>query len=385
MRVTIEEAAGNRSQPGLGRPQPLNLSNTGLPSQQTPGKRHRSSLPRSVGHSEGGLFFRPKTQALCIAAFIFAAAAQTAFGAPGVTARLDRNTVTLGENATLSISFENLNPSGAPNLPVIPGLAVAFAGPSSQVSFDNAGNSFSQFSYNYALTASQAGDFTIPAITVTANGQNFVTTPLKLKVLPAPAVPPEAANQSAFLKLAVPKNEIYLGEPILVQINLYSLFFSEARMPQLQTEGFTTGKILQQRQSRTRVGNQVFVLTPMVTFVSAVRPGQLTLGPVTMQVAVPKPNARRNIFNEIVDWQYANLTSEAQPIKVLPLPRTNVPPTFHGAVGTFNMTVSAGPTNLTVGDPITVKVILSGDGMLETLTLPAQPAWNDFKAYPPNS
>ena len=49
------------------------------------------------------------------------------------------------------------------------------------------------------------------------------------------------------------------------------------------------------------------------------------------------------------------------------------------------MTVTAGPTNVAVGDPITVRVQISGHGALDALTLPDQPAWRDFKTYPPTS
>src|ERR1043166_3202256 len=382
MRVIAEEAVGSPNLPDTRLRPSQSASNRAIPA---PAGRKQDRLFRQCTKGSVSPWpFRPVCAgwAVLLLALIVV---QSVCAAPGVTARLDRNSITLGENATLSISYENLTPSGPPDFPAVAGLAVAAFGQSSRGGLDPAGNPVARFEYNYILSPSQAGDFTIPAIPVQANGQNFVTTPLKLKVVAAPPPPPEAANQSAFLKLVVPKNEIYLGEPIQVQLTLYSLFLPEARMPQLQTEGFTTGKVMQQRQSRARVGNQVFIATPIVTFVSAVRPGQLTLGPASMQVAVPKPNARRNMFGEIVDWQYANLSSEAQPIKVLPLPRTNVPPTFNGAVGTFSMTVAAGPTNLTVGDPITVKVVLSGNGMLETVNLPNQPDWTGFKAYPPNS
>jgi hypothetical protein len=49
------------------------------------------------------------------------------------------------------------------------------------------------------------------------------------------------------------------------------------------------------------------------------------------------------------------------------------------------MSLSAGPTNVAAGDPITVKIQLSGRGSLESLTLPEQPAWHDFKIYPPTT
>src|SRR4051812_40945154 len=99
----------------------------------------------------------------------------SALAAPGVTASLDRNTITLGENVTLSVSFENVNPSGPPILPTLPGISVASSGQSSQVSFDHLGNSLSKFDYNFVLVPSQVGDFTIPALPVIANGQQFTT------------------------------------------------------------------------------------------------------------------------------------------------------------------------------------------------------------------
>jgi hypothetical protein len=70
---------------------------------------------------------------------------------------------------------------------------------------------------------------------------------------------------------------------------------------------------------------------------------------------------------------------------VLPLPKENVPANFNGAVGNFSMTVTAGPTNVAAGDPITVKVQITGRGTLDSLALPEQSAWREFKTYPPTT
>src|SRR5207248_1796103 len=145
------------------------------------------------------------------------------------------------------------------------------------------------------------------------------------------------------------------------------------------------GKMQQQGPTRTRVGNQVFNLVTFKTYVSPVRSGSLQIGPATMQLSVPKPNSRRTFFGEVFDWQSVTVTTEPQIVNVLPLPRTNVPPSFNGAVGAFTMNVTAGPTKLAVGDPITVKISIGGQGLLDSLNLPAQPAWSDFKVYAPNS
>jgi len=73
------------------------------------------------------------------------------------------------------------------------------------------------------------------------------------------------------------------------------------------------------------------------------------------------------------------LATATETLTSLPLPGENVP------VGNYTMTMTAGPTNVAMGDPITVRLQISGRGALDALTLPDQPAWHDFKTYPPTA
>ncbi len=247
------------------------------------------------------------------------------------------------------------------------------------------GQASSRLSFSYTLVPSQPGDIVIPAMRVRVDGSDLTTPALKLKVVRNDAAAASEANKTAFLKLVIPRTNLVVGEVLPVDMNLYVLEGREAHLPQIESPGFTIGKIQQQGQTRTRVGNQLFTLVTFKTYVSPVRSGSLPLGPATMQLSIPRPNARRTIFGDIVDWQPVTLSTEPQIINAQSLPRTNVPPTFNGAVGTFAMNVTAGPTNVAVGDPITLKVAISGQGLLDSVSLPAQPAWADFKVYPPNN
>jgi hypothetical protein len=65
------------------------------------------------------------------------------------------------------------------------------------------------------------------------------------------------------------------------------------------------------------------------------------------------------------------------------LPEQSKPANFSGAIGNFTMTASVGPTNLTVGDPVTVRVQISGHGTLDSIALPDQANLKDFKIFPP--
>jgi hypothetical protein len=49
------------------------------------------------------------------------------------------------------------------------------------------------------------------------------------------------------------------------------------------------------------------------------------------------------------------------------------------------MNFSAGPTNVAAGDPITIKVQLTGHGQLDALKLPEPASWREFKVYPPTA
>jgi hypothetical protein len=77
-----------------------------------------------------------------------------------------------------------------------------------------------------------------------------------------------------------------------------------------------------------------------------------------------------------------SVVTDAETVQALPLPDRGAAPNFNGAVGNYTMTVTAGPTNLSVGDPITVRIQVTGSGTLDSLALPDQPGWRDFKVYP---
>ncbi len=311
-----------------------------------------------------------------------------AANAASFTASLDRDTITLGESTTLTLTFEGGDPGGAPNLPPIPNLQVGGVGQSSQISVVN-GQVSSTVSYAYTITAAQPGEITIPAMAAKVGDETLKSNPLKLKVQ-KPGTPPVAPGQpanpgGAFLKLLVPKPQVYLGEILPIEIQLYVQMGKLAEMPHFKEEGFTLGKMLQPTQSQTIFNNMRYNLITFKTYVMAAKAGKLDIGPAVMSLNVPAPNARRTFFGEIADWQTISLQSEPASVQALPLPKENVPANFKGAVGSFSLNLNVSPTNVAVGDPITIKVQISGRGAVDAVTLPDQPSWEHFKLYPPTS
>src|ERR1039458_4900903 len=112
------------------------------------------------------------------------------------TASLDRDTIALGESATLSLTFEDGSPRNVPMPPNVAGLQIAYVGPSSQFSFVN-GETKSTVTYNFMLTPRQAGDFAIPPLVADVGGQQLSSPLLRLKVLPPNSPPPAAVNSGS--------------------------------------------------------------------------------------------------------------------------------------------------------------------------------------------
>jgi len=318
--------------------------------------------------------------------------------AASFTATLDRDTITLGEQATLSLAFEGGQSKNVP-MPNVPGLQIIQAGTSQNVSFINGAMS-STVTVAFSVTARQTGEFTIPALTAEVNGQQLSTAPLKLSVTAAspPAVAAEnSGDEVIFLKLIFPKNKIYVGEPVVGRLDLYLRDdvsgLNGFQLTGAPADGFSSGKTteLQGQRRRVQLGSHSYTVIPLAVPLTSVRTGELPLGPFTASAVVVLPAQNRGgdpffqqFFNQGEQKQVA-LATESVNVESQPLPEQNRPANFTGAVGDFTMTDNVGPTTLTVGDPITVRVQISGRGDFDTLTLPAQDAWQNFKTYPPTT
>jgi hypothetical protein len=347
---------------------------------------------RQGGFPRNSAQFRlPGFKALCVLALcLFMAIAARA---ASFTASLDRDTIELGENATLSLSFTGGQPQNVP-APEVPGLQFANAGNSSSFSFVN-GQMTSSVTVTFNVTPQQAGGFTIPSMTVEIGGQQLSSQPLKLTVS-QPAAPSNvqinSGSQVAFMRLNLPTQKVYPGQVVPAQ--LLFLFrddvqhFQDIQINSTPADGFAVGKIVGAGASqRTQLGNRTYTVVPASLLLTVSKTGALTVGPFTAGATIVTGAQSLGPFGELFGGDERRITLASDPISVesLPLPTQNVPASFNGTVGDYSMVVTAGPTNLAVGDPITVRVQISGRGDLDALTLPNQPGWNNFKIFSPTS
>jgi hypothetical protein len=297
------------------------------------------------------------------------------------TATLDRDTITVGEGTILTLRFEGGSPRPLPALPAVPNLSFSYPpGRSTQISIIN-GQQTSSESYSYTVTPAAPGEYAIPAISASVGSQTILSQPVKLRVLKAGSIAP-ISDPRAFIKLIVPKTNVYVGEVLPLEIQLYVQLAQLSEFPKLKEEGFILGRMPQPAQSSTVANGQRYNVLTFKSYVVPAKVGKIDLGPVTLNLTIGN---NVNFFNQLVDGRPATIQSEPQTLTVMPLPSENVPPGFSGAVGDYALDMTVAPTNVAVGEPVTITVRISGRGPVESLTLPEQPGWQQFKLYPPTS
>jgi hypothetical protein len=133
------------------------------------------------------------------------------------------------------------------------------------------------------------------------------------------------------------------------------------------------------------------------TALSAVKAGDYSLSlelPVQLTV---RENARKrqssgdpfdddsffdDFFGNTVQKQ-VTLRSQAQAQSVLPLPLANRPTNFSGALGQFTIAAEASPDHVNAGDPITLRLTVTGQGNFDRVSSDLLNNSADWKSYKP--
>ena len=309
----------------------------------------------------------------------------TSCAAAEFKAALDRSTIGLGETVTLNLVAENGTIRGTlPRLPAITNVDMSAPNPSTQVTSMN-GETKVLFTVSYYLRPRQQGNYEIPAVEVDVGDRRLASQPVSLRVIEPVATTGEAsAGSLAYLRLILPRTEVFVGETFPVEMQIYASALQNAPRPQMNADGFSLGRMAQAPSATTYLNNQQYQVFVLRWSAAAAKSGDLPMGPAECELDLQVPSGRLGFFQNY-EVRPVRLRTPTQIVKSIPLPAEGRPPTFNGAVGEFSLTFDASPTNLVAGDPITVKSTISGIGAIDSLVLPAQPQWEAFKSYPPSS
>jgi tetratricopeptide (TPR) repeat protein len=186
------------------------------------------------------------------------------------------------------------------------------------------------------------------------------------------------------------KTEAYVGEriPLTVKLYLGGTRVEQLQFPKIGGQDFVLAQLPQPVERQEVQGGVRYRVLIFETSLTPLRAGELTVGPATMDMVQLVSRRRRDMFDGFFDDMFADrqpLEAQGQAVKVsvLPLPEEGKPDGFGGAVGRFDFTVEVKPTELNVGDPITVRMGISGDGDLGAVGVPRIPVDDRFRPYDP--
>jgi hypothetical protein len=316
--------------------------------------------------------------------------------------------------AMLTITVTGTSKNSPLELPEIDNIYIHSQGSSSQISVINGAIS-SSISHNYLVQATQPGAYTIPPIKVTAGRKTYATEPIPFQVTPAGQEPSgnsgatdQARDNFAFIRISETGSH-YPGEIVPFTIKAY---FTQAyradinSLPTLHGDGVVMSQ-LQEKPEQTEElvkGKKYHVLT-WNTSLSGIKAGDHPIS-FSLDATLLIPQKRRSLspfgnsrffadsfFDDpAIDSLFGN--SERRPIvsvspevvfKVLPLPTDEQPANFTGAIGDFDMAVSAKPVNVEIGEPMTLTMEISGIGNFDRVEAPVFPDSPDWKIYSPSA
>jgi hypothetical protein len=328
--------------------------------------------------------------------------------------------IKLGESATLRVTSLSGELKSVP-LPTVSGLSFEEIGRSQGLEFIN-GTSLPSSSILIRVTPQMAGIFSIPGLTpksepvvldvVTAEDPNPsilsgrkqppTPTPPLVATAPLPKGVELKAGGAAFVHLVIPRHEVYVGESVPVDIEVGvrpGIVTSLNGLPTLNGGEFTLNNLSRQPERRDKVidGSPFLVMT-WHSVLAAVKPGDFSLSvdtPLTVKINTRSPEDMafaawlggpflQSMYNGIAPKE-VTITSPSSELKVLPLPTEGRPKDFSGAVGDFQVSSDVSPVRAAEGDPITLRLHVSGTGNFDRVDPSMFDHLDHWKTYPAKS
>ena len=257
------------------------------------------------------------------------------------------------------------------------------------------------YTFNYRLAAKRRGTLTIPPLTIRSGGRSAHTQPIEI------SVQPPRENDDFKLRLTLSEQTAYVGQPVTLKTTWYvgrEVADYAFTMPLLDDRRFeiidpnakAPGAAGQEaveirlgdRRATARQGNgdldgRNYLTLQFEKILIPRAAGDIALAPATVTFRAVN-GYRRGLLDDFFSGSFFSgggfgrqavyetlaVPSNKPLLKVLDLPAAGRPATFSGAIGSYSIEADAEPTEVNVGDPITLHLKIGGKGYLGGLRLP---------------
>ena len=367
-------------------------------------------------------FFRYTRYAWLLVVVLYLAGSATVFaGDIKVSARFNSDTFPVDEAVLLSVTVQGAS-SAQPPVPAGEHLQFTYRGQSSQMQWIN-GKTSSTITFSYMVQADTPGTHTLQPVKVSVEGREYTSNPLTCTVLPArnlqgSSAAPQAAQGSpagpaarlrsgdadkiGFMRITPEHDVLYSGQ--LAHITIKAFFRKGLRVtinsnPHLLGNNFILHSLDEKPlQQEEMINQKPYVSLTWQGTLSAVKEGKYPLEfELDASLLVKVNNRPRNdpfgslfgrdpFFDDFFasySKREVKLASPKKSMTIRDLPAEGKPADFHGAIGQYSLAVAASPVTGQVGDPITLKMVISGTGNFDLVSAPKLSDQEHWKTYPP--
>lgn len=264
--------------------------------------------------------------------------------------------------------------------------------------------------FTYYLQPRAMGKFTIGSAAISVKGQTLKSALLTIEVVKGNSnqqtkkeqnnqdVSTKEIGDNVFIRAIVDKNSVYQGEQVTVTYKLYTrLNIQSPQISKLPSyQGFWSEEIETSNQisfSRENYDGKLFnVATLKRAALFPTQTGELSVTPFELKIPVliQRKKKSNSPFDDFFNDPFFGRTESVEytaksntvKVKVLPLPQTSLS-SFTGAVGNYTLQTSIDKKKVKQNEPITLKVMLSGEGNISLLDLPQMQIPNGFEKYEP--
>lgn len=329
------------------------------------------------------------------------------------SASIDKSILGQNERFQIYFTFQNgdLNRLSNFNPPTFKGLKI-LSGPNESRNMQIINGQVSgSLTYSFVAVGQNLGKVKVESASIKYGGSTLKSDPITINIVKGTStkkhvdknlgISTEELNKNVFIRAIPSKRRLKLGEQLTVTYKLYTkLNISSPQISKLPTfsgfwsEDLTTSQNIQFKIEMYK-GERFRAAIIKKAALFPTKTGNLELTPFELKVPVivKSKRGRNDIFDDFFNDSFFGRTETVEhiaksnklKIKVDPLPHTNVPNSFAGAVGKFNFNVQLDKKNVELNEAITVKTRISGSGNISLVKLPAIKFPKGFEQYEPKS
>jgi tetratricopeptide (TPR) repeat protein len=323
-----------------------------------------------------------------------------------------RSEVAPGEQFTVAVEVKDTGAGSLPrpDLPQVPGLQEMGEYESRNFSFVN-GRMTGSLVVQHLFIADEAGTYTIGPATVEKDGQRVASGTITVQVRPggsssspqsrgsAPSAPLQEGSlpspnddRDLFVIGEVDQSQPYVNEQITYTFTFLRRVqvFEGTRYSPPTTTGFWSEEIDTTDPTEVTIDGRRYVAERVRTALFPTGPGEFTIGEAKLTTTVAESRQRRrdpfdlfggDPFGFFRSGREVQLKADPIRVRVKALPEEGKPADFCGAVGQFTLHATTDRTDLQAGEPVTLKVTLSGEGNIRGVSTPDLSTLEGFKVY----